>query len=341
MMKKAGKQDLQFRPHFKTHQSAEIGEWFRKAGVSKITVSSVSMATYFVDCGWEDILIAFPINILEIDEINKLTRKTTLHLTVESVEAVYFLEENLISKTNVYIKTDTGYHRTGILPKDIEQIDAILNVISTSRNLNLTGFLSHSGNTYTAKSNKEIIEIHMSSLRQLNKLKSRYIRDFPDLLISIGDTPSCSLADDFKGACEIRPGNFVFYDVMQYYLGSCSLGDIAVTVACPVVAKHRERMEIVIYGGAVHLSKESIVDEKGRILFGLPVKVNKTAWSEPLPNSYVCRLSQEHGIIQVSKEVFDFIKIGDIIGVLPVHSCLSANLAKQYLGLDGKKISKM
>jgi len=31
---------------------------------------------------------------------------------------------------------------------------------------------------------------------------------------------------------EIRPGNFVFYDLMQYRIGSCSVGQIAVAMAC-------------------------------------------------------------------------------------------------------------
>ena len=44
MVSKSKAHGKQFRPHFKTHQSAEIGGWFRKAGVKTITVSSVSMA---------------------------------------------------------------------------------------------------------------------------------------------------------------------------------------------------------------------------------------------------------------------------------------------------------
>ena len=32
MAKKASEHGLRFRPHFKTHQSAEIGEWFRSFG---------------------------------------------------------------------------------------------------------------------------------------------------------------------------------------------------------------------------------------------------------------------------------------------------------------------
>lgn len=337
----ARKNHLQFRPHFKTHQSTEIGKWFRKVGVSKITVSSVSMAKYFAAHGWDDILIAFPVNILEIEEINHLTQKTRLHLTIESMDAVLFLKENLTSETGVYIKIDTGYNRTGILSKKVNQVDELLKIITISKNLSFTGFLTHSGNTYDAKSKQDIIDIHEDSIRQLNELKSEYINDFPEMINSIGNTPSCSLAKNYDGVDEIRPGNFVFYDVMQYYLGSCSLGDIAVTVACPVVAKHKERMEIVIYGGVVHLSKDSVNDKKGRKVFGLPVMLDKAGWSEPLADSYVSRLSQEHGILQAGREVFDSIQIGDIIGILPVHSCLTANLANQYISLGGKKISKM
>ena len=341
MSVKARKNHLQFRPHFKTHQSDEIGEWIRQAGVSKITVSSVSMAIYFAAHGWDDILIAFPVNILEIDEINQLAQKSTLHLTVESIESVLFLKENLTSEIGVYIKIDTGYHRTGILSNNTAQIDEILSIIKTSKNLNFTGFLTHSGNTYNAKSKQDIIDIHESSIRQLNELKLRYVSDFPEMIISIGDTPSCCVADDFGEADEIRPGNFVFYDVMQLYLGSCTIEDIAAVVACPVVAKHPKRLEIVFYGGAVHLSKESVNDKEGREVFGLPVKIGKAGWSEPLVGSFVSRLSQEHGILQTSREVFDLIQIGDIIGILPVHSCLSANLAHQYINLGGKKISKI
>ena len=60
MVQKAGAEDIRLRPHFKTHQSAVIGEWFREAGVTAITVSSVDMAAYFADHGWKDITIAFP-----------------------------------------------------------------------------------------------------------------------------------------------------------------------------------------------------------------------------------------------------------------------------------------
>ena len=86
MAQKAQKSRVIFRPHFKTHQSHEIGELFREVGITKITVSSVEMAFFFAQHGWNDITIAFPINILELEDINKLAQNIQLNLLLESVE---------------------------------------------------------------------------------------------------------------------------------------------------------------------------------------------------------------------------------------------------------------
>ena len=63
------------RPHFKTHQSAKIGEWIRAEGVTSIACSSLRMASYFADAGWNDILVAFPANWREINLINQLAAR--------------------------------------------------------------------------------------------------------------------------------------------------------------------------------------------------------------------------------------------------------------------------
>ena len=88
MAEKARLQGIRFRPHFKTHQSAAVGEWFRAVGVTAITVSSVDMALYFADHGWDDITIAFPVNIRQMRAINSLARRIRLGLLVESLESL-------------------------------------------------------------------------------------------------------------------------------------------------------------------------------------------------------------------------------------------------------------
>jgi D-serine deaminase-like pyridoxal phosphate-dependent protein len=340
MAEKARRYQLVFRPHFKTHQSATIGEWFRELGVERITVSSVTMAEYFARSGWTDILIAFPVNLLEIDQINNLNDRIDISLLLESKEAVEFLNINLRKQAGFYIKIDTGNHRTGIAWNDTKEIERILKEFDASK-LKFIGFLTHSGHTYQAKSRREIQEIHNDSVGKLNLLKSRFSRNAIIPILSVGDTPSCSIAENFEGIDEIRPGNFIFYDVTQYHLGSCEEEDIAVALACPVVAKHPDRNEFVIYGGAIHLSKEFITDFTGKRNYGQIVNLQPANWSNPIERAFVKSLSQEHGVIQTTKEHFKSIKIGDVIAILPVHSCLTSSQMKHYFTLNGKRLNKM
>lgn len=52
------------------------------------------------------------------------------------------------------------------------------------------------------------------------------------------------------------------------------------------------------------------------------------------------RLSQEHGVVQASDELFRDKGVGDRIGILPVHSCLSADAMNAYQLLNGEKLEK-
>jgi D-serine deaminase-like pyridoxal phosphate-dependent protein len=245
---------------------------------------------------------------------------------VESSFSAKFLAEQLSHDVGIFIKIDTGYHRTGIAALNYKEIDSIIEVNKLQNHLYFKGFLAHAGHTYSATNPSEIEEIHQTSVNLLTALKKKYIQDFPKLIISYGDTPSCSIIEDFSGIDEIRPGNFVFYDVMQYQIGSCTTDDIAVAVACPVVAVHPKRSELVIYGGAVHLSKEFITDNDSKKNYGLVVHIDKNGWGSPIPGANVSSISQEHGIVKMKMEELTQFKPGDVIGILPIHSCLSANL---------------
>ncbi|MDZ7693841.1 MAG: hypothetical protein U5K69_22425 [Balneolaceae bacterium] len=168
-------------------------------------------------------------------------------------------------------------------------------------------------------------------------MMQRLKKEFPGASVCVGDTPCCSAADNFEGVDEISPGNFVFYDLMQVQIGSCSFPDIAVALAAPVVAKYPNRSELILHGGAVHLSKESIRWNGNRV-FGLPVALDEIAgkfsWSAPFHDSYVKALSQEHGVLKCSSQLFSELQIGDLVGILPVHSCLTANLMGNHYLLD-------
>jgi D-serine deaminase-like pyridoxal phosphate-dependent protein len=298
------------------------------------------MAEYFANHSWKDITIAFPVNLLELDKINELASRIKINLLVESEEIANSLSKKLLASCGFFIKIDTGYHRTGIDSVNIVLIDKVLKSANSAK-LHFKGFLTHSGNSYHAKDKAELQKISQHSTNELLKLKKQYQAEFPNLILSVGDTPTCSQLLIPEGIDEIRPGNFVFYDVMQFALGSCTLENISVALVCPVVAIHTNRSEAVIYGGAIHLSKEqtSLLPYPEPI-FGLAVSWDGNKWDTANLLGFVEGLSQEHGVISLTKTDCN-LKPGDLVAILPVHSCLTAHLMQKYCDLEGNRIETM
>jgi len=323
MASKARKHSLKFRPHFKTHQSIAIGEWFKEEGVEAITVSSLEMANYFRMAGWMEITLAMPINLNLMSEIAQLSSEISLNVLVDTVEAVNALRKdgNLF---NVYIEIDSGANRSGVRFEEINVIFELVSNIKKAENLNLVGFYSHAGHTYGARSTADLIKIGSKAKSNFLSIK-KHLEEDNQYEFCFGDTPSCSVLDDFEGIDAISPGNFVFYDVMQAQIGACSLDDIAIHMSCPVISKKRPQ-NILVHGGAIHFSKDS-VDYEGSKIFGL---------APNLTNAHLIALSQEHGILKVSENSYKNIEIGDAINVLPIHSCLTAQSMGGYIGPDLK-----
>lgn len=330
MHEKAERAGVEFRPHFKTHQSKAIGKMFRNFGVNGITVSSIKMANYFADDGWSDITIAFPANVLAVEDYNRIAAKITLKTLVISSEVVNILDEKIQHKMGLYIEIDPDYGRSGIPVSDIDSVQSVLHTIERSRHLYPAGFYCHAGHSYQARSKEEINEIAATALGKLHSLKA----SFPDLPICFGDTPSCSVLDDFGPVNQISPGNFVFYDWMQVQIGACSPAEIAVYMECPVVEKFEERRQVLIHGGAVHFSKDS-VETDGKLSFGEPMLKHLSK------KTYLKKISQEHGIIQCSPQVFDELNVGETIQIFPIHSCLTADIMREYHTTDGKVLDHM
>ena len=271
-------------------------------------------------------------------DINRLAASCSLNVLVENKDATEVLAKKASNPIGVYLKIDTGYNRTGIPSSRTGSIDSILEELKKNSKLTFKGFLTHAGHTYSARSTNEIFSRHFDALLKLKKLKNNYKKNYPNIEISIGDTPSASICGNFDSMDEIRPGNFVFYDLMQHNLGVCKIDDIAVRMICPVVAKHVSRNEIVIYGGAIHFSKETILNTDGKPSYG-KIILEKDGEKILLDNNnYLSRLSQEHGILKVTPVNFRQINVGDLVEIIPVHSCLTTNLMGHLVTTEGELI---
>lgn len=337
MAAKAVESGVRFRPHFKTHKSADVGEWFRDAGVEAIAVSSADMAGYFADHGWRDITIAFPVNLLELERLSQLARRVELGLLVETAQAAQGLAEGLRGHACVWIDIDTGYGRDGVPAGAHERVAEVAARVRAARNLTLAGLLTHAGHSYHAPTRQAIADVYRDTVAHLRALRERLaVMGFHDLEISVGDTPTCSVLDRFPGVDEVRPGGFVFYDLRQLQIGSCREDDIAVAVALPVVAKYEDRGELLVYGGAAHLSRDYQERPDGSPTYGAVACWAVRGWGEIVPNAYVASLSQEHGLVKGDAEFMARVQVGDVLPVIPVHSCLLAYHIREYVTLDGK-----
>ncbi len=329
-------------PHMKTPQSVGVAQWCADAGVEAITVSSLKMAQYFAQAGWKDITVAFPVNVLEIAVINDL-----LDMGVDL--KLFLLDEGVAQKLNagldqpvkVLIELDAGYNRTGISTDDQAGIEALATTIEQSEKLELYGLYCHPGNTYQTHNIEEIRQIWSVAMRKMNVVRAALKEVKSDLIVRMGDTPGCTVVEQMEGVDEISAGNFIFYDLVMNYLDVCNEEDIAVAMACPVVAKNSIRNEIVVHGGAVHFSKDHLFDAEQNKFFGEVVILEKDGWSPIIAGIKVKSLSQEHGVLIASDEIFGQVQIGDVLGVLPIHSCLTANLMKSYVTLEGKAIDHL
>jgi len=335
MARKAARHSLSFRPHCKTHQSAEISNCLRDFGVDSITVSSFPMARYFAEAGWKDILVAFPFQPGEMEELTGLSEICKLSILVDSPAALPFLN-HIPNQVSFYIDIDTGYGRTGVKAENPELIEQIIVKAGSNPRLEFCGFYCHAGHSYKAGSQKERDSLHQKAIGDLDVLKKEFDLYTPKALY--GDTPNCSTQEDFGSLDEITPGNFVFYDLIQLALGACSLDDIAVAMECPVAGRYPSGERILVHGGAVHFSKEPLL-LNGASIFGQLVQQTDQGWAEAGEERYLTSISQEHGVMEQCGDLVREVNIGEKLLFLPVHSCLTANLMREYRTPDGKVIT--
>lgn len=343
MVGKFDRYGIRFRPHFKTHQCAAIGEIYRDHGVTQITVSSLDMAHYFHGHGWTDITLAVPVNLGQLDAIAELAPQLRLNLLVDSLETATELDAALAQMEKpcpVWVKVDVGYGRVGIKWDKPDEILALVEFLRSAPHLDFAGLLTHSGHSYECRGREQVVACFEEGRSRMGKLKQVLSERGIEAEISMGDTPSASLAENFEGVDEMRPGNFVFYDLFQSQVGSCTVEQIAVATACPVIGTYPDEGKVVVYGGSVHLSKDSVMIG-GERLFGQLALPTETGWEVvPLQAGRVTSACQEVSKIQVSKEVMDRIALGQTLYILPVHSCLAAEMHPRYATTDGQTLER-
>lgn len=320
---------VQYRPHIKTHKSIEIAKLQMKYGAIGITVAKVGEAEVMAEGGIDNILIAYPIaNEAKIDRIKQLRTKAHIIVAVDSVEqakmlATRFTEENPL---HVWIKVNSGLNRVGVEPN--EEVVTLAKSIKETGSLYLDGIFTHAGQAYGAATTEELEEIGRKEAETV--LESVRLCEEVGITIrhrSIGSTPTYRIAGAVDGITEIRPGNAVFFDMVQVGLGVATKEECALTVKTSVVSVKEDR--VVLDAGSKTLALDRGAHGNDSIQGHGYIKEH--------PSLVIERLSEEHGVVPLHKEMD--ISLNDVWTVIPNHTCVVANLFDTYtLHRDGTLI---
>lgn len=331
------KANLNLRPHIKSHKITEIAKMQLEHSTG-ITVATVHEAKTFLKAGVKDIRIARPVvGAVPVETLVELNSRGKISIIVDTLEGVLALKpigERLLEPLDVLLKVNSGLNRCGVAPGSEEGVE-IARTILQHPFLNFKGLLTHAGHVYGAASRDEIKKIGREEgeilVQYAEYLRAQNIRVDE---VSVGSTPTVYHSAFVPGVTEIRPGNYVFFDAMQTSLGVAPLEKCSLSIISTVISRPASN-RIIIDAGSKALGLDKGAHGTGKLEgYGVITDIESR---KIIPGLVLSRLSEEHGVIEVSED--SSLKIGDIIRIIPNHACNAINMHSSSLVLEKGKIT--
>lgn len=329
---------VRLRPHLKTAKSIDVARVALQGREGSITVSTVREAEYFFSQGVTDILYAVAIAPAKLPRIAELIKQgASVQLVLDSLWMAIEVAERgrqLSVEFPVLIEIDCDGHRSGLQPED----DAVLEVakfLHDAMGAEFHGVLTHAGESYECESEACIAELaEQERVSVVRAAKRLHAERLPCPTVSVGSSPTVSLAADYSGLTEVRAGVYMFQDLFQSNLGVCRVDDVAVSVLCTVIGHQPSRNLLITDAGALALSKDcGTARQRIDYRYGLVCGAES---GKPIGDYLVTAVNQEHGLIsrldgQVDSSRFP---LGSQLRILPNHACLTAACFDRYHVLD-------
>ena len=333
MQAMADRNGVALRPHAKTHKSLEIGRRQIDLGASGITVATVDEAMIFAEGGFKSITVARP--VVSSSKWDRLLsaandENAEIRVVVDSREGIQVAGERAAAHgqaVGLFLKIDVGLHRCGLLPGDA-RIWKLAGMIHDHADLDFRGILSHAGHVYGSKSRSDAAAVAEDERRTMVAVRDALLATgLPVPEVSVGATPAVLATERFEGITEIRPGNYVFLDLLPVRVGVTPVSNIALSVLATVISSN-EHYFVTDAGSKTLTSDTGVHGMTGDQGFGLAYPAS--GFQESDREMIVEKVSEEHGM--VGRNGFD-LAIGSKLRVVPVHSCPVANLARSYVVL--------
>jgi D-serine deaminase-like pyridoxal phosphate-dependent protein len=328
------------RPHIKTAKCAEVAELACDEG-RRLTVSTVAEAGFFADRGFLDLIYAVGLVPAKVGPLKAIAERSGASVagivdTADAVRGIATAAAELEYLQPLHIEIDTGGGRGGVLPEDPLLLEIAASIAGSDR-LRFEGILTHAGQSYRCTSVEAVREIAEAERAGLAATAARLrAAGFPCRNVSAGSTPTATHTTGAEGLTEMRPGVYVFGDLDQLALGSCTYDDIAVTVLASVIGHNRQQGHLLIDAGGLALSKD--VSAQGRLDHAGYGWIATADSGAPIEDLYVAAVSQEHGIVRTKggdPVAFERYPVGARLRIVPNHVCMTAAAYDRYHVIDG------
>lgn len=328
---------VKLRPHLKTAKSIDVAHLVLEGQDSRIAVSTLREAGYFAENGIRDIQYAAGITPDKLERVAKIqsTGAKVILITdsIDVARAIAGKAGEIDTLFHVQIEIDCGERRSGIYP-DSDALIEIVNVLNDAPNIVFAGIMSHAGHSYNCRTLAEI-ETVAENERQAAVTAAERVRALGIACdtVSVGSTPTALHARHLDGVTETRPGVYMFGDMFQAQINSCTVDDLAVSVLADVSCHRPDLQRMLIDAGALALSKDrSTENVPNDIGFGLVG--NARGWKMQ-PQMKVSRVFQEHGVLELGSDyALEDFPIGTRLRIYPNHVCMTAAMYDCYHVVD-------
>ncbi len=293
------------RPHVKTHKCAEIAAMQRDAGAVGITVATIGEAEAFVERGFEEVFVAYPV-WLDDDRARRLaalTERASVGVGVDGVESAANLGRRLPGLA-VLIEVDSGQHRSGVAPAEAGDLAAV----AVTAGLDVRGVFTFPGHGYSPDGREAAARDEAAALTvAADALRAR---DVEPRVLSGGSTPTLEASLTTGVPDELRPGVYALNDAQQWELGSAGVDQLALTCHATVVSRAGGRLVLDAGAKALGADRAAYNSGFGRLL--------------DRPDARIVLLSEHHAVVE---GYADPPPVGSRVRVVPNHVCVAVNLA--------------
>ena len=231
-------------------------------------------------------------------------------------------------RVRALVEVDCGEHRGGMAAED-----GRLLAVAAALGETLAGVMTHAGHSYAGRGVAEMEALAEAERAAIvgaaERVRGAGLRAD---IVSMGSSPTVRHARRLEGVSEVRAGVYMFGDLFQAGIGTHGVGDIAVSVLASVIGVRAGEGRFVIDAGGIALSKDrSTAAGPVDCGFGLVVGVDGRA---AFGRAVVVSAYQEHGVVECEAGV-SMPVVGDLVRVLPNHTCMTAAAHAGYFVVDG------